>query len=634
MKQFLITLLSLFCVSVLAQKYPVSVIPNELKKSADVIVRLSEQLYEINGIDNAVYTEVKAITINNEDAFSFAVFNQSYDKLSKLKSIKINYFDKNGKLIKRVKSGEIQDYNITSSGSLYDDNRIKYYEPEEFDYPFTIEYSFISEFDGIFGIPSFTPRFAENQSVEKASFTIVAPAGYNVRYKLLSGLEEPTKTSSAKDSYMWQVEGLKSVKNEYMGEPVWKISPRAMFGLSEFSMEGYAGNLSTWSGYGEWQAKLNKDRDEISNEVKAELDKLLNGVDDLREKTRLVYSYMQKNTRYVSIQLGIGGLQPFNAMDVIENGYGDCKALTNYTYSLLKYAGVTSNYVKIKAGEDEYDMEIDFPSPQSNHVILAVPMERDTVWLECTSQTNPFNFLGSFTDDRHGLLITDDGKGVLVKTPRYEAEQNTQERAIDLEIDADGNATAQVETVYKGLQYDWLYRIVDEGPENQRKYLLNAIDLPAFDLGKFSYLEDRSTETPFLKEQITLSARKYASKSGKRLFITPNLLNQLNARPPKDEDRESPIVVDLAYTDTDKVKIQLPEGYRMEFNMEDVEISSKYGDYKITYSFEPESNTLEYTRYIKINDGKSAPEDYSAYRDFIRDVVKADKSKIVLLGST
>ena len=106
-----------------------------------------------------------------------------------------------------------------------------------------------------------------------------------------------------------------------------------------------------------------------------------------REKVRRIYEYLQKNTRYVSIQLGIGGFQPFDAISVASNGYGDCKALSNYTYSLLKAVGVKSNYIVINAGEGEDDIVTDFPSSQFNHVILAVPMET-RLFAKCHPTTN------------------------------------------------------------------------------------------------------------------------------------------------------------------------------------------------------------------------------------------------------
>ena len=65
---------------------------------------------------------------------------------------------------------------------------------------------------------------------------------------------------------------------------------------------------------------------------------------------------MQNNTRYISIQLGIGGWRPFEAAYVASKGYGDCKALSNYMYSLLKEAGILSYYTLVKAGAGEEDI--------------------------------------------------------------------------------------------------------------------------------------------------------------------------------------------------------------------------------------------------------------------------------------
>jgi len=214
---------------------------------------------------------------------------------------------------------------------------------------------------------------------------------------------------------------------------------------------------------------LNKDRDDLPEATKQKVKELVKNFTTTEQKVKAVYEYLQSKTRYVSIQLGIGGLQPFSASVVDQTGYGDCKALSNYTVAMLKEIGIKGFYTIINAGEGEPEIKTDFPSHQFNHVVVSVPNGKDTLWLECTSQINPFGFQGSFTEDRWALMITEDG-GKLVRTINYTPEQNLQSRSAVINLESNGSAKATVKTTYRGIQYESLNGITSNTDEQKKSF--------------------------------------------------------------------------------------------------------------------------------------------------------------------
>jgi hypothetical protein len=236
---------------------------------------------------------------------------------------------------------------------------------------------------------------------------------------------------------------------------------------------------------GEWINQLNAGRDALSVNTINKIKDLVKDEQDDLGKARKIYEYLQNNTRYVSIQLGIGGLQPFEASKVEKNGYGDCKALTNYTKSMLKAVGIESYYTLVNAGQNASAIVTDFPSLQFNHAFLCLPINQDTVWLECTDQQIPFGYLGYFTNDRHVLVINEKG-GNLVKTPATTPFQNVQSSKITVNLHSNGNATADIFTTYKGEQYNNTFSQLRRTPEEQKKWLYKRIDIPSYEIGDFN----------------------------------------------------------------------------------------------------------------------------------------------------
>src|SRR6202012_193753 len=187
----------------------------------------------------------------------------------------------------------------------------------------------------------------------------------------------------------------------------------------------------------------------LSPQRAAEVKKMTDTIKTDKEKAKFLYKYLQQNVRYVSIQLGIGGYKPFPATFVDEKKYGDCKALANYMRALLKAVNIPSYYAIIRAGTNQEPADFSFNENVFNHAIVCIPFKNDTTWLECTSNTSPFGKLGSFTENRNALLITEDG-GKLVNTPRSTMQDNQFNSEVHLVLKPNGGATAELKLLGTG----------------------------------------------------------------------------------------------------------------------------------------------------------------------------------------
>ena len=255
-------------------------------------------------------------------------------------------------------------------------------------------------------------------------------------------------------TYTWEIHNLPVTPEEPFSVSRETYDPFMMLSATEVELQGYKGTLSDWNSYGLFYYSLYRGRDVLPDELKKEVHHLTDGLSDAYKKIDVLYEYLQKNTHYVLISFGIGGLQPYDATYVAKNKYGDCKALSNFMVALLKEAGIRGYPVAIWGGEKNRIFYNDFPSHQSNHIICAVPVGKDTVWLECTSQSLPAGYLGDFTANRYGLLFNEDG-GTLVHTPIYSLNDNTSLRKISAELDLDGNLKVSSVADYKATMHDF-----------------------------------------------------------------------------------------------------------------------------------------------------------------------------------
>ncbi len=612
-----------------AQTYNVLLIPDSLKKNARAVLREQEIILEIKSPEKAIEKEHQVFTIMNESADNIGGYSSWYDKFTSINWIDGILYDAMGKEVKKVKKKDMDDRSYVSEETLADDVRMKMHNFYCRNYPYTVDYSEEDEMNGVLHFSEWAPLYSSGISTQHTKYVIIAPASYQVRYKPVNCNFQPVITTSGdKKVYTWEISNLPARTKEYAG-PAWvDIAPHVLFAPSDFEAQGYKGNMSSWENFGKFINQLRAGRDVLPDNVKAKVHELTDHLTDKREKVYALYDYLQKNTRYISIQLGIGGWQPFPADYVAKKRYGDCKALSNFMVALLKEAGIKANYVVIYGGRDEPEIVDDFPSLQGNHIVTCVPMGKDSIWLECTSQTVSPDFMGTFTGNRKAILIDDDG-GHIVRTPFYSAAENIRCRVVEATITDDGTLDANVNTRYSGCREEFPSAVMNElsGDERQ-KYLNDLFNLPTYSVDKSHYDEQKGT-IPVVQEYLHVTSPNYASVTGKRLFVTPDLFDRSTYRLPTDSVRRYDFVDKQAFTDVDSVILKIPTGYQPEAVPADLAIDSKFGKYSASVKVLPDK-IIYYRRYEK-SIGRFPPADYPEVVKFYERLYKADHGRVVLV---
>ncbi len=630
---FILTICCLVAIQVQAQyNYPVAYIPDALKTNANVVVRESTTLIDIDPTFSVREHYKIVYTILNSNGDDDALIYIPYDEDRKVKNVKANVYDARGLKLENIGKNDIYDQSYSDGSFEVTDSRIKIIDLRQKTYPYTVEVKFEIAKKYIYQYRSWFPIEGEHTAVQKSTYTVHFPPGLEPRI-FSKNIGDPVKGQvKEKSSYSWSVANLMAMESQSLAPPLTELYPYVRLAPSNISMDKRHGAAESWKTFGQWFYELNKNRDDLSTSSQAKVRSLIDGATTEREKIKTIYEYLQNNTRYVSVQLGIGGLQTFEADFVDQNRWGDCKSLTNYTKAMLKVAGIPSYFALVEAGKNARKVEASFPSDQFNHVILCVPQKQDTIWLECTSQKGPFGYMGNFTGDRNVLVVNESG-GHLVRTPVYAMEENTTNRTVDIAIDADGMAKIKVEAKYQALEYEDLGMnfAIHQSADKQKKWLYKKLQLNNAKINSFK-LEQKGEEIPVGIENIDLEIRNFAKVSGKRFYFEPNVFNKIQWIPPKSSERIHDIVLKTDWQNKDVVNISVPENISPEYIPEPIAFTSAFGTYEM--SIENIEGSLVYTRKITINKGSYDKSLYPQLIDFYKKIKKSDKSKVVFLKKT
>ena len=630
--RFLFTVFSLLLVSVAGfsqDNYDVDLIPSNLRNRANACIRNEEITVDMRSPDNVMLNVKKAITVfnqNGEDEARLAIY---YDKNISIKSIKGEVYNSVGKLTNKFSQNDFADMSAADGFSLFVDSRVKHYLPSVNQYPYTLVYNYEIRNKQNLIIPDWNPKPADDISVEKSTYTFICKPTDQVRIKTRNYSGTPdVLTDEKQKKTIWKVNNILAVRTEPYSPAHETYATNIQIAPQTFYYYNHKGSYTNWRELGKWIY------DDLLAERKALAPATVEMVKDLvknetkdKDKARKIYQYLQDKTRYISVQIGIGGFQPIAASEVDRLGYGDCKALVNYMQSLLNAANIDSYYCVVSAGSEKKSMDPTYASMvQGNHIILCMPLKGDTTWLECTSQKIPFGFLSDFTDDRLVLACTADG-GKLLHTPKLTTAENLQIRRADLTVQLDGSVSGKMNTVYSGSQYENQESLIGKSITEQHKLLKEAYNIDNIDFEAVS-LAQKKDISPKLTEEVSINIRNYAPVNGNKMFLQLNAFN-VKRSIPEIKNRTLPVYINRGYTDEDTIVYTLPDNVITELIIgQEKAFKSPFGEYVCKTGIK--GNKLTYYRKFILNDGTFAAAQYNEFSKFVNEVNAADYLKLAL----
>ncbi len=453
--------------------------------------------------------------------------------------------------------------------------------------------------------------------------------------------QEPSQLSP--NRWQWKLEDIPGID---LDRVPMAPSEQALEGrmVVHFSAADPPEGEARWAQIGNWYDDLASSRTEGPIEVASMANTLTKGSSDFTERIQKIAQFMQRDIRYVGIEIGIGGLQPHPAADVFRNRYGDCKDKVTLMIAMLSAVGVRSTYVLVDTSRGVIDPQL--PSIHGNHAIAALELpegyhdpQMQAVVTAKTGQrylifdpTNeyiPIGLLPSYLQGGYGILVASKNSQVIL-LPTLKPDTDLVQRSAKFELADDGTLKGSVTETRFGSSAEQLRRVFNElGEVKQHKAIEDTL---RDSLSSFTVQSQTASNVADLEKKLLLNydvtAQSYARHAGADLLlIRPRVLSSLEW-PFNQEPRVYPI--DLGQTGTwrDNFEVSIPAGYEVDDLPDPINIDVGFATYHS--QVKADSTMLYYKREFVVKELELAPQKYIEYRR-LEATIAADENNSAVL---
>src|SRR5438270_5287728 len=402
--------------------------------------------------------------------------------------------------------------------------------------------------------------FEKNAIVLDEQLEINVPKGRKITLKAKPGTEASERDEADRHIYLWKSSHKERDDDDADKDKLTAREKKHKHDKELKDNEFPAVQLTTfpsWDAVGQWYAGLQRDRVVPNDDVKARALELTRDKKTEVEKFQALYAFVAKNFRYVSLSLRLSRYQPHAASEVFANQYGDCKDKHTLLAAMLSAIGVKAEPALMNSSRK---IDPDVPSPsQFDHVITAVPMNNDLIWVDTTTEVAPFRLLSANLRNKKALLMPVSGVAKLVDTPTVPPFVSSQLLTVTGKVNDFGKLNANIHWQFRGDVELVMRYSIRHLPETQWKRFAqgmdNLIGLQG-DVSDLKVSDANATGEPFTLDY-TVAAPNFLNWSSKRSQLDLPTMNP-----------QLPMVDDDPPADADPIQLGAPGKVKSSFNIE------------------------------------------------------------------
>jgi len=593
-------------------------------------VILDEQIsYTISSKCSAVLEVHKEIQVNNSRGEEYTSVNFYNSKYIKLESFDARIIDQKGEEIKKYKKDDLLKICGFGAYSLYDDVCNLVTSFSHVSYPYTVIIDYKEKYKSIYFWDDWYPQ--QGIPVKQAQYTLIVPDEFKLKYHTKHEIPEPEIIrENRKITYIWKMKDVpKFVEDDYIPyEYEERINMK--FVPPKFKLDNYQFDACDWRTLGYNYLTMARDSYKLNEEQKLLMLDLKNTCSSQWEICRRLHQILIDKTRYVAIQIGIGGWLPTEACETYFRGYGDCKDLSFLYASMLRFVNITAHPVLIRTKSSGYLNPAQPTLNNFNHMILFAILDGDTAWIDPTCQSCEIGNLPDGDENVYCLAITDTA-GCLLRSPVSNPNDNIINRRAEVTIGQKKSINVKIHFSTEGNPYTIVHYLINSGESEHLEKLLKSGLFGLSDKFRIDHIAPSNDGHKLgdilikVEGQVKNAVHKIKGKYYLKLdFLETDIFHdEINL-----DDRKYPLDLQYPRTYRDSIVVNLPDGWTILEIPEEQLLESELG--KLTITPEIDSNSVSIKKVFTNNNYFIEPEQFPELEAYRIKIKSSDKLHVVL----